>query len=64
MIKHDKSGHGGDVPPRAEEFLKAVESKTTDEIHRRLLRVCRNGDPTASMEAELKRIIKEFLHEA
>jgi len=53
-----------DISPRVEEFLKAVESKTSDPCHRRLLRSCRGKNPTAAMEAELNQVVKELLDEA
>jgi hypothetical protein len=52
------------VPPRVEEFLKAVEVKTSNDIHGRLLRACRSDDPTTSMEAELKMIMEQIINEA
>lgn len=50
-------------PSRVEEFLDAVGRKTDNEIHKRILRACREGDPTTCVEEELKKVIKEILHE-
>jgi hypothetical protein len=62
--KQKPDNESQDVVPRVEEFLRAVESKTNNEVHRRILRACRGTDPTTSMEAELKRVIEEIFHEA
>lgn len=51
-------------PTRVEGFLVAVEAKTTDSVHRRLLRACREPDPASAMETELGKIVNEILHEA
>jgi hypothetical protein len=50
-------------PPRHESFLRAVESKTADPHHHRLLKVCRQPNTAAALEEELLRIIDEILHE-
>jgi len=62
--KQNPQGNDQSVLPRAEEFLRAVESKTNNEFHRRILRACRSEDPKTSMETELNSIIEEILHEA
>jgi hypothetical protein len=49
------------LPKRTEEFLLAVEKKTTNEIQLRLLQAARKGNPTASIEDELRRIIEEII---
>ena len=43
-----------------EEFLEAVEQKTTDPIHLRLLKACRQGDPASAMESELRAIFADI----
>jgi hypothetical protein len=48
---------------RVEEFLRAVEGKTTDAFHRRLLRACRELIAGPAMEAELGKIVTEILRE-
>ena len=53
------------APPasRREAFLNAVEQKTTDAIHHRLLRACHSEDPASALEGELAKIILAILHE-
>ncbi len=51
------------VLSRSEEFLRAVEGKTNDAVHRRILRACRSTNPSSSMEAELKKVIEEIFDE-
>jgi hypothetical protein len=63
MTKDTKNPAAEKALPRVEEFLAAVESKTADEAHRRLLRACRKENPTAAMEAELKLIVEEIINE-
>ena len=56
---------GNEVSPtRVEGFLLAVGGKTSDAVHRRLLRACREPDAGPAMEAELSKIVTEILHEA
>jgi|ERR1017187_1199913 hypothetical protein len=55
--------NGGTVSTRVEEFLKAVEDKTANFAHRRILKACRNTPPAVSMDEELKRVIDEVLNE-
>jgi len=54
---------GDAVSTRVEEFLKAVEDKTTNAAHRRILKACRNAPPAFSMDEELKSLIDEVLNE-
>lgn len=61
--KNEGQNKAQEISSRTEAFLLAVESKTGDDIHRRILRACRSQDPMESMEAELKKIIEELLHE-
>lgn len=66
MNEDDKNNLGDrehKTPSRVEEFLDAVERKTDDKVHHRILRACRQGDPTTCVEEELKKVIKEILHE-
>lgn len=46
-----------------EAFLLAIESKTSDEAHKRLLKAARGSDPLKSLESELKAIATEILYE-
>ena len=48
----------------AETFLLAVESRTDNASHQRLLRACRSETPTEAMEEEVTRIVEEILDEA
>ena len=52
-------------PPTAvDRFFEAVESRTEDTIHRRLLKAARKEEPGPALERELQRIIEELLNEA
>lgn len=55
--------HQPSTLPQLEEFIRAVEAKTTNTIHLRILGACRSENPKASMEAELTSIIEDILHE-
>ncbi len=46
-----------------ETFLLAIEAKTSDEIHKRLLKAARATDPLKNLETELKDIATEILYE-
>lgn len=48
---------------KKEGFLQAVEQKTTNEIHKRLLSACRGKDASKEIEGELNKIVTEILHE-
>jgi len=48
---------------RLEKFLVAVESRTTNAVHRRLIAACRSSEPAVALEAELSRIVAEILDE-
>ncbi|MBI4226853.1 MAG: hypothetical protein HY600_01100 [Candidatus Omnitrophica bacterium] len=47
-----------------EKFLQAVERKTTNPAHRRLLKACRQANPADALETELRKIIAEIINEA
>jgi len=52
------------VAPRVskkEEFLRAVETKTKNDVHIRLLKACRGSDATKELETELSKVISEIL---
>jgi hypothetical protein len=49
--------------PRIEEFLSAVESKTKDAVHLRLLQACRSAEPATALDAELNKMIDEIFNE-
>lgn len=44
-------------------FFKAVEQRTSDPIHLRLLAAARRKDPSGSLERELDRILQELTNE-
>ena len=48
---------------RIDEFINAIESKTADKTHRRLINACRKSDPATAVETELKLIIEEIFRE-
>lgn len=47
-----------------ERFLQAVEKRTTDPVHHRLLKKCRQDDPSEALETELRTILSEIVNEA
>jgi len=47
-----------------EAFLQAVEKRTGDATHRRLLQACRSHDLSSALEGELAKVVMEILHEA
>jgi hypothetical protein len=46
-----------------EQFRQAVEKKTSNPVHRRLLKACRQADPSGALEEELRTIISEITSE-
>ena len=46
-----------------ERFLKDVEAKTLDPIHRRLLTACRQSDAVTAIETELRAVVDEIIRE-
>lgn len=50
-----------ETPSRVEEFIDAVEKKTDNEIHRRILGACKKENPASCVEEELKKVIEEIL---
>jgi hypothetical protein len=44
-------------------FLRAVEKKTNDPVHHRLLNACRQTNQPGALEAELQTIVSEILSE-
>lgn len=52
------------TPPSATAaFFAALEERTSDVAHLRLLKAARGSDPSLSLEQEFGRIIEELLHE-
>lgn len=45
-------------------FIQAVEKKTSDPVHHRLLNACRETNQPAALEAELRAIVSEIISEA
>ncbi len=45
-----------------EAFLLAVEAKTEDMVHKRLLKAARGTDPFSSLETELRSVITEIIY--
>lgn len=44
-------------------FFKALEERTKDAVHLRLLQAARKPDPEGALEKELARIVKEIVDE-
>ena len=65
MIEKNGSDSTGQTSPASsgEDFLLAIEKNLTDPIHLRLLRACRQADPSSALDAELNKVIDEILHE-
>jgi hypothetical protein len=47
-----------------ETFLRALESRTKDPTHLRLLKTARHASPVSALEKELATVMEEILHEA
>ena len=62
---HEHQGDGNpNVPQSAlEKFLREVEQRTSDPIHHRLLKACRQADPADALETELRTILTEIVDE-
>ncbi len=45
-------------------FIQAVEKKTNDPVHHRLLNACRQTKSPGALEAELQAIVSEIISEA
>jgi hypothetical protein len=54
----------GDLESALEQFLQAVEKRTSNPIHHRLLKACRQPNPSGALEAELQTIVSEIINEA
>jgi len=50
------------TPSATEGFLILIEAKTTDEVHKRLLKAARSENLTAGIENELQSVITEIIH--
>lgn len=63
-LEHQGDGSAGGQQSTLERFLQAVEKKTDNHIHHRLLKVCRQDNPSGALEAELRTIVLELINEA
>ena len=61
--KHIKEDAGFNALP-LEQFLSAVEKKTINPVHIRLLNVARQPNPSGVLEAELRTIFMEILNDS
>jgi hypothetical protein len=59
----DKSSRTASLPS-LEAFFQAVEGKTTNPFHLRLLRSSRESKASGTVDAELTKIISEIVDEA
>ncbi len=53
----------GETKSVLEQFIRAVEKRTSNPIHHRLLKVCRQANPSGALEAELRTIVSEIINE-
>ncbi len=58
----DKGSIDRATHPSVEKFLQAVEKKTADPVHHRLLRAARSSDLISSLEGELNAVILAIIH--
>lgn len=65
-INHEHKGDVNPGPPQStlEKFLRAVEQKTSSQIHHRLLKACRQTNPAEALETALRTIVTEIIDEA
>jgi len=63
---HEQQGDGNTDTPKStlEQFLQAVEKRTNNPVHHRLLNACRQANPLVALEAELRKIASEIINEA
>lgn len=60
-----QDGGNKDAPKSTLElFIQAVEKKTDDPVHHRLLNACRQTNQPGALEAELQAIVSEIISEA
>ena len=62
-LEHQGDESAGGPQSTLEQFLQAVEKKTDNQIHHRLLKVCRQANPSDALEAELRTIVSELINE-
>lgn len=51
------------LSPALEAFFQAIEKRTTDPVHRRLVAAARRKDPAVSLDREFERIMQELTNE-
>jgi hypothetical protein len=61
--EQEAGGNTGSAESAVEQFLRAVEGKTNDPAHHRLLKACRQANPSTALEAELRAILTEISNE-
>ena len=52
--EQEGGGNTGSAESAVEQFLRAVEDKTTNPVHHRLLKVCRQANPSPRTRAPLR----------
>lgn len=62
--EHQAGGKIGAAQSTLEQFLQAVEKRTSNPVHHRLLKACRQANPSGALEAELRTIVSEIINEA
>jgi len=64
--KNEQQVGGNTDSPKStlELFIQAVEKKTNDPVHHRLLNACRQTNLPGTLEAELQAIVSEIISEA
>jgi hypothetical protein len=61
--EQEGGGTIGSAESAVEQFLRAVEDKTTNPVHHRLLKACRQANPSSALEAELRVILTALCNE-
>lgn len=62
-LERQDDGGAGEPQSTLERFLQAVEKKTDNQNYHRLLKVCRQANPSGALEAELRTIVSELINE-
>lgn len=65
MPTEDHPGREADDPESAvESFLRAVGKSSSSDIHHRLLRACRQTNPSGALKREFQQILSEIINVA
>lgn len=66
LTDHPQPGNSVTTAPIStlEQFLQAVEKRTSNRNHHRMLKACREANPSGALEAELQAIVLEIINEA